>query len=93
MGLVQKIDVDLDEEQATEVQEAIARGEFKTLDEIVSHALEAWWQQRQIYPEDVARLRRLWEEGLASGPPLPGNFDLDDIKRRSAARRASHGAS
>lgn len=93
MGAIRRIEIAIDEEIAAEAEDAVAAGEFGTLEDVLRNALEAWHQQRSTTPENVERLRRLWEEGLASGPPLPGNFDLDDIKRRSAARRVSHGAS
>lgn len=83
MGIVQKVEVDIGEDQAAEVQQAIASGEFATLDEVVQYALDAWWHQRMTTPENSARLRRLWEEGLASGEPVEvTDAWFEDIKRR-----------
>lgn len=39
--------------------------------------------------ELVGVLRRLWAQGEASGAPVEGNFDADDIVRRGTERLAA----
>lgn len=33
-------------------------------------------------------MKQLWDEGMASGPPYDGNFDLNDIRKRGLAKLA-----
>lgn len=90
MGEMRKIDVAVSEDLASEIDAAVASGEFATVDAAIAEALNAWSVGRQPYDhENTLRLRRLWEEGIASGPPIEGNFDLADIKRRAAERKSA----
>ena len=89
MGAIRKIEIALDEESVAEAHAVVATGEFASLDDVVQQALDEWHHQRAVTPEYTAHLRQLWEEGLASGPAIEGNFDLDDIKRRAAERDAA----
>ncbi|MEG3087965.1 ribbon-helix-helix domain-containing protein [Sphingomonas sp. PB4P5] len=79
----------LDAEMATIVDGVVDSGEFPSAEDVVRMALDEWWQSRNQTPETIAYLRRAWEEGLASGPAIEGNFDLEDIKRRGMARLAA----
>ena len=71
---------------AVAFDEAIATGEYADDADIIDQA-PALWKQRQA--DYIAYLKRAWEEGIASGPPVDGGFDLDDIKRRGEARLAA----
>lgn len=86
MGEIRKLDVALSEEMAVAFDSAIATGEYADDADIVGEAL-ALWKRRQA--DHVAYLKRMWEEGIASGPAIDGNFDLADIKRRGEARLAA----
>jgi antitoxin ParD1/3/4 len=83
MGAVQKLSIAVTEQQAREIEAAIESGDYSTTSEVVRDALRAWKRERA-----VRRLRQLWEEGLASGEPVEGGFDAEDIKRRGRARLA-----
>lgn len=90
MDEMRKIDVAISEDIAGEIDAAVASGEFATVDAAIAEALNAWSIGRLPYDhENTLRLRRLWEEGIGSGPAVEGNFDLADIKRRAAERRSA----
>lgn len=86
MGAVQKISISLTEELASDVEAAVASGDYSTTSEVVRDALRAWKRERADHGAAIRRLRHLWDEGLASGDAVDGGFDADDIKRRGRAR-------
>ncbi len=88
MGAVQKMSIALTEELAREIEQAVASGDYSTASEVVRDALRAWKRERSGREAAVARLRELYEEGLASGEPIEGGFDAEDIIRRGRERMA-----
>jgi antitoxin ParD1/3/4 len=83
MADIQKISVALTGEQVATLKAAVEAGEYATTSEIVREALRDWQFKRELRQEDVRRLRKLWDEGKASGPAEPF-----DIERTIAAARA-----
>ena len=83
MGEIRKVDVSLSDELITQIDDAIADGDYAGLDEVVGTALKLWAKKRE---RKIAELRTLIEEGLASGEPVPGNFDVEEIRRRGMER-------
>jgi antitoxin ParD1/3/4 len=69
MSEVRKVSIALTEEQIEALKAVVATGEYATTSEL---------RQR-----DIERLRQLWDEGKASGPPKPF-----DIERTIAAAKA-----
>ncbi|MGN6271304.1 MAG: type II toxin-antitoxin system ParD family antitoxin [Sphingomonas sp.] len=86
MGVVRKLSIALTEELASEVDQAVAAGDYASTSEVIRDALRLWRRDRDADRAESARLRRLWEEGLASGEPIEGGFDPEDIARRGRAR-------
>jgi antitoxin ParD1/3/4 len=90
MGAVQKMSIALTEELARDVEAAVASGDYSTASEVVRDALRTWKRERADREAATARLRRLVEEGLASGEPVPIPADwAEDIIRRGEARLAA----
>lgn len=89
MGAAQKMSIALTEELAREVEAAVASGDYSTASEVVRDALRAWKRERGDRDAAIRRLRELWEEGLASGEPVEGGFDAEDIIRRGRERLAA----
>ena len=83
MADIQKVSVALTGEQLAALKAAVEAGEYATTSEIVREALRDWQYKRDLRQEEVKRLRKLWDEGKASGPPEPF-----DIERTLAAARA-----
>lgn len=86
MGATQKLSIALTEELAREIEAAVESGDYATASEVVRDALGAWKRERADRDTAARRLRELWDEGLASGEPVDGNFDAEDIMRRGRAR-------
>jgi antitoxin ParD1/3/4 len=85
MGAVRKISIALTEQLAADVDRAVESGQYASTSEVIRDALRAWSQDRE---RRIAELRRLISEADASGPPIEGNFDYEDIIRRGRERLA-----
>src|SRR5271157_586806 len=86
MPEVQKISIALTAEQIGALKAAVEAGEYATTSEIVREAIRDWQFKRELRQEDIRRLRQLWDEGKASGPPVP--LDFDEVKREARKRLA-----
>ena len=85
MSEMTQVLVSLPRELEQLAREAVATGEYATIDDVVAAALLAWGVRDGTGPDD-ATLVRLWNEGLASGPSKSGT--MDDIKREGRRRLA-----
>jgi antitoxin ParD1/3/4 len=82
---VVKASAALTHEMAEVVQAAVDSGEYASGSEVIREALREWKMRRTLKLNEQEELRRLWAEGLASGP---GRFDsVDEIKREARRRR------
>lgn len=86
VGNVQNLNIALTEELANDIEAAVASGDYSTANEVVGDALRLWKRDREAC---IRRLRQLVEEGLASGEPREGGFDVADIIERGQARLAA----
>lgn len=67
-----------------ELRAAVERGEYPNADAAVQAAVDAWSSDRIVERVGIERLRRHWEEGLASGDPQP--LDAGRLLERVEAR-------
>jgi antitoxin ParD1/3/4 len=81
---VQKISIALTAEQIGALKAAVETGEYATTSEIVREALRDWQFKRELRQQDLRRLRQLWDQGQASGPATPADFDA---ARREAFKK------
>jgi antitoxin ParD1/3/4 len=85
---IQKISIALTAEHVAALRDAVKRGEYVTTSEAVREALQDWqWKRefRQMVEEkETARLKKAWDEGVASGRAKPMDFDttLAEGRRR-----------
>jgi len=79
MADIQNVSVALTGGQLAALKAAVEAGEYATTSEVVRD----WQLKRELRQEDIKRLRRLWDEGKASGPAEPF-----DIERTLAAAKA-----
>jgi len=86
MSNVQKVSVALTPEFMVLLKEAVATGEFTSASEVIRDALRHWKQRRAIGELSAAELRRLWQEGIASGP---GRFRSINAIKKAARQRAA----
>ena len=85
MSDIQKISVALTGEQIAALKAAVETGEYATTSEIVREAIRDWQFKRELRQEEIKRLRQLWDEGIASGPAAPVDFDA--VRREGRRRR------
>jgi len=79
-----KVSVALTSEMTELVRQAVASGEYASASEVIREALREWKHRRAFKIPEQDELRRLWAEGLASGP---GRFaSIDDIKQEARRR-------
>jgi antitoxin ParD1/3/4 len=83
----QKVSVTLTGEQVAALKAAVESGEYATTSEIVREALRYWQFERELRQQDIKRLQQLWDEGKASGPATP--LDWDEL-RREAREHLTH---
>ncbi len=81
---VAKVSVALTTEMAELVEEAVASGDYASGSEVIRDALREWKVRRTLNFRERDELRRLWAEGLASGP---GRFSGTASIKREARRR------
>lgn len=86
MANVEKVSVSLSHELLDAVHEAVNSGDYGSASEVVREALREWKQRQSLRKLEIERLRKLWQEGIDSGPGGP--VDFDDIKRRGRERLA-----
>jgi antitoxin ParD1/3/4 len=68
MANVEKVSVALTPEMLAFVREAVESGEYASSSEVMREALRVWKRRRALEKKEVEELRRLWDEGLESGP-------------------------
>lgn len=84
MGKIEKVSIALPSEMLETVKDAVSSGQYASTSEVVREALREWELRQSLRRVEIERLRKAWEEGLASGPPRP--FDPEDTKRRARER-------
>jgi antitoxin ParD1/3/4 len=85
MAKVEKLSVALTPDMAAELREAVERGEYGSVSEVVRDALRDWRLRRKVETLEIDELRRLVQEGIDSGPGL----DADAVFARLRARFGS----
>jgi len=84
MAGVAKVSVALTPELHELVQEAVATGDYASTSEVMREALRDWKERREQKRAAIQELRRLWDEGIASGPAEL--LDIEAIKREGRRR-------
>jgi antitoxin ParD1/3/4 len=86
MGKVEKVSIALTEELAEAVRVAVASGDYASSSEVVRAALREWRDRRERERAEVDRIRRLWQEGIDSGPSRFETIDeiIAEARRRHA---------
>lgn len=74
---IQKISIAISGEQLQAVKDAVASGAYASTSEVIREALRGWQLREPLRKAEVERLRKAWDEGLASGPAEA--YDLGEI--------------
>ncbi len=84
MPNVEKVSIALTAEMAAAVREVVKSGEYASSSEVIREALRDWKLKRSLHQKEIEELRRLWGEGLNTGP---GQFkDMESIKKEARRR-------
>jgi antitoxin ParD1/3/4 len=83
MAEIERLSIALPAPMADTVRRAVEAGEYASSSEVIRDALRLWQAHRQFSRQEVALLRRRWDEGKASGRAGPLN-----IKRIISEERA-----
>jgi antitoxin ParD1/3/4 len=78
------IEIVLPSELQSAINDAVARGEYASADDVIRDAVAEWRTRRWEDQIPVERLRELVQEGLDSGPGRFNSIDeiLEDARRR-----------
>jgi antitoxin ParD1/3/4 len=78
------LDVSLPDDLAAEVASAVQHGEFASESDAVLGAVPEWRVERLAETIGVEKLRRLWQEGVESGPGR--SMSIEEIKAEARRR-------
>jgi antitoxin ParD1/3/4 len=80
--------VSLSPHQVSRLQEAVNTGHYASNSEVVRDALRLWEQREELRHLEIARLKRAYEDGIASGNsgPLDRDAFLSDMKAEYRSR-------
>lgn len=82
MAQVEKVSIAVTPEMAAMLRRAVASGDYASSSEVVREALRDWKERRTLRNEAIAELRKLWDEGLASGESVEGEDAFARIRAR-----------
>lgn len=76
--------VKVDEKRAAALEAAVSIGSAASVQAAVESAVDAWLAEQALAQADDETLRRLWDEGLASGDA--GALDFSALKADARGR-------
>ena len=83
---MRKVTIALPDEQAAVIEDAVSSGAYRSPEEVVLKAVRDWQTSFLVEQVGDEELARLWDEGLASGPPVDGEAALEDLRQRYLRR-------
>ena len=81
-----RVEVELTPEQVRLIDDAVQEGQFGSRAEAVVHAIDEWQSSMTGYELTDEEIRRLWDEGIASGDPIPAEEVFQRLRERIAKR-------
>jgi antitoxin ParD1/3/4 len=87
---VEKMSITLTPELAEMVNKAVETGDYASTSEVIREALRDWRRKQLTRQQQIEEIRRLWDEGIKSGPGRFANADelIAEAERRYAAEQA-----
>lgn len=85
MPNVEKISIALPSEMVAVLRAAVESGEYSSASEVIREALRGWKVKRKVEEMEVEELRRLWNEGIESGPSITADSVFARLKGKYAA--------
>jgi len=84
VATVEKVSIALTRDMRALVRQVVESGEYASGSEVVREALRDWKAKRALRARQIEDLRRLWQEGIESGP---GRFESMEALLAEAHRR------
>ena len=85
---VEKISIALTPDLAAAVQEAVESGGYASTSEVIREALRDWREKRRLHEEQINEIRKLWQEGIDSGPsPLRMGDLIKELEQEFGTKR------
>ena len=81
-----QVNVSLPEGLKSWADSRVAEGRYSSTSDYIRDLMRRDQEREEVREQKLAWLRDAWEEGLASGDPIEGNFDPDEIVARNAAK-------
>jgi len=84
MAGVEKITIAITQDMAALVRQAVEQGDYASSSEVIREALRDWKTKRALRDQHIEELRRLWQEGIESGPGRFGSIEeiIQEAHRR-----------
>ncbi|HTO30326.1 MAG TPA: type II toxin-antitoxin system ParD family antitoxin [Pararhizobium sp.] len=79
--------VSLTPRQAAMMQSAVAKGSYASNSEVVRDALRSWEQREEVREIELARLRKAYDDGMASGEGREVSADMLLAELKTEARK------
>ena len=79
--------ISLSSELAAVVDKAVEAGEYGDASEVVREALLEWQERRDLFGYSRDELRRLIQEGIDSGEPIPVEEAMQEVRSRIEKHR------
>ncbi len=87
MPEIQKISVALTREQVSQLKAVVDSGEYATTSEVIREAVREWQWKREVRMDEREHLRKLWDEGIASGMAGTPDFEAARTEARRRLRK------
>lgn len=81
--------ISLSPKQLECIEKAVESGDYASNSEVLREALRLWERREQLRALETARLKRLYEEGLASGEPV--KVDMKELLKSWQKKQLSRG--
>lgn len=79
---VEKLTIAVTPEMASMVKAAVDAGEYASTSEVFREALRLWKMHQSAREREIEELRRLWQDGIESGPSRDGAEVFARLQRR-----------
>ena len=87
MANVEKISIALTPDMAAMIRTAVEGGEYATASEVIREALRDWKYKHELREQKVEEIRKLWQEGIDSGPSKLSDFDAIKAEARKRLKK------
>jgi antitoxin ParD1/3/4 len=82
MSNIEKLSIALPHDMVEAIRDAVEQGEYATTSEVIRDALRDWRLKRKVEAMEIVELRRLVDDGIASGPSV----DAENVFARLLAK-------